>query len=459
MIGTTVRKSKHGGRVTAVDTHKLTGAFSNAVVAAMAAADGLAGFFTSRWGKDNRATRAINAFNAGVGVSTEIVADRVHRELGKSEKKLESTAPKVPLAEDATLAAAYKSEEDDNGVAEMEERCASEGIGVPDHRLIRLFLWVLGLAVLGGGDEKFCTLCFQVFGLSSRRIARFFPVSELGVVSGSVVAGLLIAVGIAGARLARLWHALEAAPSTDPADNRRRKTRVVAEGSAVIVGVAGALCALFGISGVRADFLAQEGVAAHWGEFFLIQIGVATAGLMLSVWESHPYDREWRSVSHRAKASRKGFRGAQARLVSLVGAYNGLIREREAILGEALAHAHALKNHSGMQAELYAGDLQRALPEPTTDRLFPESLPQPGQQRLIDELDKYFSGAKSIFKKYQPADLKRVENALKQIRQRQENRLKRINDRGVAAAATTDAPSPAKASTNGDGPKRAVTKP
>jgi hypothetical protein len=414
----------------------------------MAVEDGRAGFYTDVWGDENREPRAINAVNLGSGVSTEIVGHELHGELAHVEADLEAIRPQVPLAEATVVSRIQDLEADEHAQADLSQRCRLEGLTTPDHRLRRLLIELTLLALLGDGDVYFSSLAFQVFGLSDRRLVSFLPISELQAVAASVIVAMLIAVGIAGPRLTRFWHLLERAPSDDQAVDRRR-ARLAAEVFFVLVCIGGALSTLVGVSGVRAAYLHAQGVAAHWGEFFLIQLGIAIAGLMLIAWLSHPYDREWRSTTHAVNRSASELARAYLVLTRLVGRFNGLLRSRDAIMAQALAHLLAITNHARQQDELYARRVQHGEPEPTTTRLLPDDLPQPSQPRLVSELTRHLAGKPSMFKAYKPLDLCRVESRLHEVAERRAERGQSVNDQILDLIKNSHGASSEEAAANG----------
>jgi hypothetical protein len=277
------RFSKNSGRVTAVPTHHLSGTFSLPAVNTMATDDARAGFYTDAWGDDNNIPHSIHAINSGAEVSGEVVAYNLHADNEKIENDLETTVVQIPPALHKLESSASKVKEDETRTGDVEKSCKADGLPLPDHRVRRVVLEILAFAVLLYGDAKFNALSFQVFGLSDKSISRWFPISEDQAVAVSVIAGLFIGVAIAGARLARFWHTLGYARTSNAADDRRRKVRVATEAFFALLGIAfGVLCILFGVSGIRADFLSLQGIPAHWGKFLLIQLGVATAGLLLA---------------------------------------------------------------------------------------------------------------------------------------------------------------------------------
>lgn len=453
-------KSNRNGRVTAVPTHQLTGTFSVLAVGAMAVDDARAGFYTDAWGDDNRAPRAIGAINAGPHVSAEVVAHDLHGDLDEIEGELEASSVRIPPAEEAVISAGEVVETDKARTKEVEERCKTHGLSVPDHRLARRVGEGVGLTALGVGDEKFNSLSFQVYGLSDKAFSSWLPISEDQLVAGSVIAAMLMLVAIAGTRMARLGHNLEQAKAKgDPSADRRRRVRVGIEATAVLLGIAGGIGCLVGVSGVRAAFLEAEGVAAHQHEFLLIQLAIAAAGFLLAWALAHPFDRDWRVATHKLRKNTKQFSRASAEFVGLVGVYNALIRSREAVLGQALAHTNALVAHAAMEGPIYAREHQLNLAEPTTERLLPDELPRPTEPRLATELGKYFNGKPSMFKKYEPYKIEDVKSVLAQPRAQQDTSNEQVNDRiEEAVRKSAAAPSSAKAKTNGHGTKKPVKK-
>lgn len=425
-------------------SHALSGSYSDQTVEELATEDGEARTFTREWGKENRSPRGIESINRAAEVGTDLIDHQLHGALEPAESTLERMAAEAPLAEHAVMAAADETEDAEIDREMVAAVCRARGLALPDHHWRRMAGEVLGLAMLAIGDLYFNSRTFEVFGMSDRPIG-IVPFNELQLVASSTVVALLLLARLAGHMLATLRYYLETSQSgTGPVGGMPSRVGTSLEAVGALVAVGGALGILVGLSQVRSSYLAQSGVSAHASQFLLIQVGIAVAGIALSYWLAHPFDRAWRAVSRQVERARAGLDSAYGTFMHLEGEFNALDRQRVMMLLQHRDWAAATVTDTRRLAQMYARRVLLAQPEPTTDALLPDELPGPATPDLISEVAKYLAGKDSEFKQYPPLNSARVTGRLADLDRRRTERLTArtapLMSRGQGATGGASAP-------------------
>jgi hypothetical protein len=342
------------------------------------------GVFTDIFGEDNRAPRMINAICKAALVASHLIAHRLHETLIGIDSRLEPVQEsiKVAKAEARTLAIAVADAAGNH--RNLSERMRNEGIAPPEGGRRRLLLEIALLTPLGLGDVLFISLAYQILGLSDRPMASFLPFSELQLAASTSVAALLICARIAGHRVRRFSHLLGlliGRPSTGSPDEAQLRRNYVAgsiqAGAETFLALGGAAAVLMGVNAIRAAYLEGRGIPAHAGPFLLVQTGIAAAGVLLAAWFAHPYERDWKESAAALAAVKKPFNDTVERVSAHVADYNTLRVERVHRIAQHDEWNGAQLADAARQIESYARWLLLGQPEPTTDRLLPDELPQP----------------------------------------------------------------------------------
>ncbi len=465
--GSSPRVGRSGRRAATLSVHStqtLAGHYPDTHVEAMGQEDGAAELQTPVWG-ENREPHAIHMVNSGAAVGGALIGHRLQEGLAAIETSLEEDAPKLAGAKHATLDAAEEVDTTTGDEVDLRAVCADEGIAVPDHRLRRFCQECLGLVLLAIGDIWFTSLAFEVFGLSDGRLG-FLPLTELQLVASSTIIALLLLVRLAGHQARILTHGIVQMAGTrgerESSSSRVRRStrRVLVSLAMLLLGVAGALAILYGLSGVRAAYLVEQGAKPHRAEFMLIQLGIATAGFLLAYWLAHPYDQEWRSIQSDASRARSRLDRAYAGLADVVGTFNGTLRQREALLLESRSWSQGTFEDAVRKGHMYARRLHLSQREPVTEALFAAaSLPRPADSALVSEIDAYLAGEPSPFKRYEPMDMTDVGERLEALAVRRrgdaDDRSAILHRARIVRPAKTDAPpnkgSNGAANANGNG--------
>lgn len=418
----------------------LRGTYSDESVETLATEDGGAQVFTTAWGTGNRASRAVDAINRGAEVSASLVSHELQGALAPLEENLERLGALGAGAEHDVLRAIDDVEAAEVDRERIAHACRAGDLGLPDHARVRELGEGAVFTGLGTGDLYLSTQTYEVFGLSDRRFG-FLPFNELQVAAGATVLALLVLAWLAGHQLRGVGYLLEAhRPGLDDASRRRVRVRqwFMAGGSLVALG--GVLGLLFGLSQVRASYLAQSGMDAHASQFLLIQLGIATAGVVVSLWMSHPYDRQWRSATRHAARAAKALAGAYSVFAGLVGEFNGLLRFRVAVMNQHCDWAVATVVDAARKGQMYARRVLLAQPEPTTDPLLPDTLPVPASPPLVAAVAEHRAGGGVMFKLYEPTSLARVEARLADLDRRRAERVAALWPQPPASAPSPKRP-------------------
>jgi hypothetical protein len=142
--------------------------------------------------------------------------------------------------------------------------------------------------------------------------------------------------------------------------------------------VGSAFYALEALSVIRVQYLATRGIPAQAGPFMAIQIGVLVAAIYLSYRHAHPYAEQWAAQNKEKEASQTTQVDTETTFDTLVGTINGNIDLLDTLLAQAGHHVRVDESNVRRQAPLYVRRVILSQPEPTTtERLFPEKLPEP----------------------------------------------------------------------------------
>ena len=438
----------------------LAGTYADHAVEILATEDGRAECFTDAWGAGNREPRAVLVINCGAEVSSSLISHDLHASLAALEQELETVAALAPIAESAVLSAIAVVESSDHDVAAIEHDCREGDLSLPEHSWLRRVAETSGLGLLGVGDVYFTSIAFQVFGLSDRNFGAL-PFNELQLVASSTIVAMLLCTRLAGHATRQVGHLMEKtrsarlAPDVDVQRTHRLCIRWWFAAGSAIVAILGALAVLVGLSEVRAAYLVQSGIDAHQSQFLLIQMGIAAAGLVLSLWTAHPYDREYRSATRHQKQATRELEKVYSGFAALVGRFNGLLRYRDATLAQHRDWTVATLDDARRKGHLYARRAQLAQLEATDETLFPADLPTPRHALLVAEVNNHLAGLPTLFKAYKPLSLVRVQTRLEELdARREEGRVNKSSDPFVSVTAPPRGRTRTGAGMNGDGRPR-----
>lgn len=412
------KRSKAGRReapVTRLRTtadQSLAGAYSDQAAEEMAAEEGRAGFYTEVWG-DNRAPRTVNVIRAGAEETEYLIRHSLHGVLQAIEGRLEKMLAAVGLKRAATMSSIDNLEQAVEAKGKVTERIESEDLPLPLHTKRRIVLEILGLALLGVGDLYFVSSAFQIFGLSDQRALPFLPFSQLQVASTSVIVATLLLTRLGGHVFRTLAHLIENWRVHRQSGQQATRVLVRTAATAVVLAasIVGLVLLLCGLGSVRESFFVMSGERVSGSLFYLIQGGVTLAGVVLSYVMAHPFDQEWRSVTHRVQSAVKRLGADYGALAGLVGSYNATLRERIGVILEHEDWSVATVNDARRQFELVARRTQLAQPEPVEGLLFGELAP-PATPLLVAEVGAQLEGWSSTLKVYPELDMAEVDKRL-----------------------------------------------
>lgn len=403
----------------------LSGGWDDAGIEGLAHEDGQAQLYTATWGEFNNEPRVVDANNFADATANALITQQLHGEVTDLETKLEAERPKFAPAENAVFSALHRYERAEIRVDHLEDRFDREEVEVPATDRANDTKEIGALSLLGSGDLVLNMSAFQLFGLSDKNFA-FIPLSELALAASVTVFALMFLARCAGSSLKTFTHLLGALlfHRTDGEEdaNRGRLARAIVAGSLSAFWLAAGIALLGAISTIRSSFLSQHGVDAHTTAFFIIQFGVFIAGVAMSFYFGHAYEAEWKRTCRHSKAVTAELSTAMNMMLGIVATYNGLIRQRYNLLAQYREWSLATTSDTRRQNELYARRVLLSQPEPTTDRLLPEPLNSPVEAAVVERVNKYLDDNATTFKGYEPLSIDKVEQRLRDIEQRREQR-------------------------------------
>lgn len=414
------------GSLTVGPHQTLAGTYPDDVVEDLAAEEGQAHLFTGTWGKGNREPRTIHAINYGAETSTNLISHDLQDRLPEVERQLEEQSAQAAGAEEQVISDIDRVEATGDELARVREVCHEGELEVPEHHWRRSGGEWIAFGSLGTGDLYFTSTTFQEFGLSSR--PTFGPWSELDIVAMSVVAAMLLLTRLGGHLVRKAGYLTEQVSGgkvTEGVDERRIRVLTVRTWFTVVaagLGLIGALGILWGLSAVRASYLRQSGIDAHQGPFLLIQLGIAVCGFVLAYWLAHPLDAEWHSATFHDNRAVVALTNSYIVLAAIVGNFNALLRERDALLARHRDWGLATISDAARKGQMWARRVQLAQPEPTDEHLLPNDMPAPVVPPLVEEVNRYLVGEPAKFKPYKPLSLDRVERRLHELDDRRQKR-------------------------------------
>jgi hypothetical protein len=363
---------------------------------------------------ENTAPRVIEIINHAHDTDAGLIAHDYRGCVQPVAEKLEIALPEAKSAEQDVLDGLERERQTREKRIRLRHKIEADGLHVL-HTFA--FAWlVLAMAGLFFGDLPIISLGFQVLGLSDKPIIPGVAFSdELHLAALASVTALLILAHIAGHKLRLVVHDLERRrkATTDEVKLELPRPSRMAMG----IGVGCVLSALFlldGVSAIRVDYLRQRGIAAQSAAFIAIQIGVLSAALLLSYLHAHPYKREWADITREDKKVTAQARAKEQTHVSLVGKVNGLIDLLDTVEAQAGHHVGVSASDARRQGQLYPRRVTLSQPEPTIERLFPETLPEP-TVRVSEDLAKFLIGVAPL-PKFERLDTSAVLKQREEIR-------------------------------------------
>jgi hypothetical protein len=336
----------------------------------MAGEDGQARFNTAAWGPDNRVLHG--QWVVLQAAATHAVA--VRQWLDESLRKVAMPHAralqkfKARLAEARTaLSAAGQAADRRDALA---ERLAGLGLNLPTSAWPVLAF----LALLGAGDLTMTSVAMMVLNISDRPYVSWLPFSALQVAAVPVVFGLLAAA-----------HFLGESIKAYRCEERLRPVNL-------IIGAAslgGGLSLAVSVADIRNSYLAANGVPAMFWAFFGIQLGFFAVALAASTWAAHPYRAQWRQAARELRREVRRYLKARRSAGRQAGQVNELAARHGSLVACGADGVAAASSDGARQGHLYLRGHQHGLPEPVTDQLYADSIPQPELAGPVRELQEY----------------------------------------------------------------------
>jgi hypothetical protein len=367
------------------------GGYSDADVERRAHEDGNAAVHNpSIWG-ENTEPHGIHITNEAHGANADLIGHDLRAREQEVFDRLETDILNAKATEQDTLDTVERWREAAIDEVRLSHEINHGELSVPSRRAL---VWITGgLFGLFFGELAILALSFEVFRLSDTPLLFGLKLTnELHLAAMTAVTALLILAHETGYKLLLIAYAVGRRRKAITTEAKAKLPRPSIFDAAIALGcVVGAWYVLMALSAIRVDYLRSRGVQSTPGPFLLLQAGIFLAAVVLSYHLSHPYGRKWSSVTRRAERTKKIQKASEDLLIKQVGKVNADIDLRDTLLSQAGHHVGVSDSNAERQNHLYARRAILSQPEPTTERLFPETLPEP-VHRAGDGLKQFLIG-------------------------------------------------------------------
>ena len=344
-----------------------------------AEADGAAEIHNPERFGSNTAPRRLIALSAAHDTNSALIGHELRGDLQNQVGELEVTVLPAALAEQDALDDLEEWGAKALRKAELARRMRSERLGAPQ-RWVAVGL-VAVVLLLVPGDLPIIAKSFEQFDLSDQPMAFGLHLTdELHLAALASVAALLLLAHFAGTQAKSFSHVLAV---------RREARRQQASSAApeipiptavsAVAALVVALIVLQGLSVLRADFLATQGVPTSQTAFLQLNIGVLAAATITSYLHTHPLAKLWSQVVAEETAAAREMKRSQTTYEELAGKANSGIAQLDTLIAQAGHHVQASESNTRHAAENLVARELLALPEPVHERLYPDELPRPAQ--------------------------------------------------------------------------------
>ena len=339
-------------------------------VAAMAWEDGQARFSTPVWGDGNRVLHGLWAVvQAAVthALAVRLWLDEAIRTVAgphaRARQKFLARLAEAHMAQGAVAQAAARQ-------AALTEKLADRGLNVPTSAWKVLAF----LGLLGVGDLTMTSVAMMVLNISDRPYVSWLPFTALQVAALPVVFGLLAAA-----------HFLGESIKAYRCEQRLRPVNLII----ALASLGGGLSLALSVASIRSSYLAANGVQAMFWAFFGIQLAFFAVAVAASTSAAHPYRAEWRHAARDLRRSVSRYLRVRRALALLAGRINDLVVRHRSLVARGADGVAAVTSDGARQGHLYLRGHQHGLPEPVTEALYPDPIPDPGLAEPVQNLLRY----------------------------------------------------------------------
>lgn len=338
--------------------------------AAMAWEDGQARFSTRAWGEGNRVLHGLSAVvqaAATHGVAVRQWLDEAIRTVAgahaRARQKFLARLAEAHLAQGIVAQAAARQ-------VALTEKLADRGLTIPTSAWkILAFLGLLGV-----GDLTMTSVAMMVLNISDRPYVSWLPFTALQVAALPVVFGLLAAA-----------HFLGESIKAYRCEQRLRTVNLII----ALASLSGGLSLALSVASIRSSYLTATGVQAMFWAFFGIQLAFFAVAVAASTFAAHPYRAEWRHAARDLRRSVHRYLRLRRVLARLAGQVNDLVVRHRSLVARGADGVAAVTSDGARQGHLYLRGHQHGLPEPVTEVLYPNPVPEPALGEPVQELLRY----------------------------------------------------------------------
>jgi hypothetical protein len=156
-----------------------------------------------------------------------------------------------------------------------------------------------------------------------------------------------------------------------------------------LASLSGGLSLALSVASIRSSYLAANRVQAMFWAFFGIQLAFFAVAVAASTFAAHPYRAEWRHAARDLRRSISRYLRVRRALARLAGQINDLAVRHRSLVARGADGVAAVLSDGARQGHLYLRGHQHGLPEPVTETLYPDPIPEPGLAQPAQELLDY----------------------------------------------------------------------
>lgn len=348
------------------------------------------------WG-DNVHPHSADLPNGAHETTVNLVGYRLRNTLAAIVETIEAALARLTMQKAIAKSAIDTLEATERDVLVLGEQQRQEGVAEPT-RSTTVKSWVARVALFGG-ELALVAAAMQIFGLSDTPIIPGIVWSDdLHLFALGILVALNVLGEFAGIKLKRIAHTLHLRRREVDTERRQQLPRIswwdVAWAAALLaVGFVG----IAGVADIRLEYFRQAGteVGNVWA-FYVIQIMILAAATALGYHAYHPYAKRWHAAHKALAVASEQEAAAVENCVQAVASINTAIEQISTEVGKGVLHVGADRADAERQGSLYARALQLGQPEPVTDRLLPERLPQP-IMRTAGDVNTVFDAGRPVF--------------------------------------------------------------
>lgn len=311
-------------------------------------------------GRPNQGPHIPNRLVHGHRTAVSVIGHELRGQLQRNTEAIESAHPAAQHAQREAVRAIGEQKSREIDCDATEHRRRQGNLAVPSRKASRA-AWLLPI-LLCAGEVGLVKTSYMLFGLSSEPlIGGLGLTNELSLAAFSTLLAVVVLADVAGVHLRKVYQRHREATGAPP------RADFATAGIALVLVVG----CLAGLTALRADYLAESGVAPNDPAFFAIQSAIVAAALAVAFFTHNPIAQEWLTARAALAEARDEARTAIDTAAAATARYNALVEERDTLVAQAAHHALADAAHMQGQQLQYFRDYIVSQHEPASEELFP----------------------------------------------------------------------------------------